>query len=122
VIDEVRLVIPSEEDFRPVAHLVTGGLGLRIDLTYDRLADLQIAIDALLSLRDDGDDIVVELGVGEGELRVAVGPLPAEALRDLDEDDAALGLRRVLETVCDGFERDERHDGAWVELTKRAVA
>ena len=23
--DEIRLVIPAEEDFRPIVHLVTGG-------------------------------------------------------------------------------------------------
>ncbi len=122
MIDEIRLVIPSEEDFRPIAHLVAGGLALKLDLTYDRLEDLQIAVDALLGLRDDGDDVVVELGVGERALHVAIGPFSGEALRELDEDDAELGLRRVLETVCDSFEREERGDGVWVELTKQAVA
>jgi hypothetical protein len=117
--DQIRLVIPSEEDFRPIAHLVTGGLGLRLDLTYDDLEDLQVALEALLALRDDEDDVVVELGMGEGALHAAVGPFTPEALRGLDEDSGELGLRRVLETVCDSFEREERDGGAWVELTKR---
>jgi hypothetical protein len=120
--DEIRLVIPSQDDFWPTAHLVTGGLALRLDLTYDQLEDLQVAIEALLALRDDGEDVVVELGVGDGGLRARVGPFPVEALRDLDEESGALGLRRVLETVCDSVERDERSDGAWVELMKRAPA
>ena len=47
--DEIRLVIPAEEDFRPIAHLVTGGLAMRLDVTYDDLDDLQVGIEALLA-------------------------------------------------------------------------
>ena len=46
--EEIRLVIPAEEDFRPIAHLVTGGLASRLDVTYDDLEDIQVAIEALL--------------------------------------------------------------------------
>jgi len=53
--EEIRLVIPAEEDFRPIAHLVTGGLAMRLDVTYDDLDDLQVGIEALLALRDDAD-------------------------------------------------------------------
>ena len=120
--DEIRLVIPSQANFWPIAHLVTGGLALRLDLTYDQLEDLQVAIEALLALREDGEDVVVELGIDDSGLRARVGPFPADALRGLDEDAGTLDLRRVLETVCDSVERDERADGAWVELTKRAPA
>jgi hypothetical protein len=120
--DDIRLVIPSEDDFWPIAHLVTGGLALRLDLTYDQLEDLQVAIEALLALRDDGADVVVELGVGDRTLHARVGPFSADALRGLDEESGELGLRRVLETVCDSVERDDRGDGSWVELTKRAPA
>lgn len=117
--DEIQLVIPAEEDFRPVAHLIAGGLALRLDLTYDDLDDLQVAIGALLALRDDEDEVVVALETETGALRASLGPLPDSALRELEEDAEELGLRRVLETVCDGFEVEERDGGAWVELTKR---
>lgn len=117
--DEIHLVIPAEEDFRPVAHLIAGGLALRLDFTYDDLDDLQVAIGALLALRDDDDEVVVALETETGALRASLGPLPDSALRELEEDAEELGLRRVLETVCDGFEVEERDGGAWVELTKR---
>lgn len=119
--DEIRLVIPAEEDFRPIAHLVTGGLGSRADLTYDDLEDLQVALEALLGLRDDEGDIVVTVGVGAGALRASVGPFSIDML-DLDSDGRELGLRRVLETVTDSFEVEERDGGAWVELSKRPGA
>jgi hypothetical protein len=118
--DEIRLVIPAEEDFRPIAHLVTGGLAMRLDVTYDDLEDLQVAIEALLALRDDADELVVSLSAEEGVLHATLGPFAPDTLQ-AGESDAGLDLRRVLDTVCDGYDVDERDDGAWVELTKQVA-
>jgi hypothetical protein len=119
--EEIRLVIPAEEDFRPIAHLVTGGLAMRLDVTYDDLDDLQVGIEALLALRDDAEDLVVSLSADDGMLRASLGPFPPETVQDAGSDDA-LGLSRVLDTVCDTHEIEERKDGAWVELTKRVAS
>ena len=116
--EEIRLVIPAEEDFRPIAHLVTGGLATRLDVSYDDLDDLQVGIEALLALRDDADDLVVSLSAADGVLYASVGPFPPEKVHAADSD-CGLDLRRVLETVCDTHEVEERDGGAWVELTKR---
>jgi hypothetical protein len=118
--EEIRLVIPAEEDFRPIAHLVTGGLAMRLDVTYDDLDDLQVGIEALLALRDDPDDLVVSLSADEGVLHASLGPFVPETLREGDSGDG-LGLRRVLDTVCDTHEIEERDGSAWVELTKRVA-
>jgi hypothetical protein len=118
--EEIRLVIPAEEDFRPIAHLVTGGLAMRLDVTYDDLDDLQVGIEALLALRDDADDLVVSLSADDGMLHASLGPFAPETLRE-DDSDGGLGLSRVLETVCDTHEIEERDGGAWVELTKRVA-
>ena len=116
--DEIRLVIPAEEDFRPIAHLVTGGLAMRLDVTYDDLDDLQVGIEALLGLRDDRDDLVVSLSADDGVLRASLGPFPPERVHAADTN-GGLDLHRVLETVCDTHEVEERDGAAWVELTKR---
>ena len=116
--EEIRLVIPAEEDFRPIAHLVTGGLAMRLDVTYDDLDDLQVGIEALLSLRDDAGDLVVSLSADDGVLRASLGPFPPDRLHEVAAD-GDLDLQRVLDTVCDTHEVDERDDGAWVELSKR---
>ena len=120
--DEVRLTLPAEEDFRPTAHLVVGGFGVRVDLTFADLDDLQVALEALLGCRDDDGDIVITINAGEGAVRASVGPFAAGALDSLERDDAPLGLRRVLETVCDSYEIEERDGGSWVELSKRTLA
>ena len=120
--DQVRLTLPAEEDFRHVAHLVMGGLGVRLDLTFEDLDDLQVALEALLGCRDDEGDIVVTVNAGDGTVRASVGPFAAGSLDALERSDAPLGLHRVLETVCDTFEIEERDGGAWVELTKRTTS
>jgi len=118
--DEVRLTLPAEADFRPIAHLVVGGFGVRLDLTFDELDDLQLALEALLGCRDDEGDIVITVNAGDGSVRASVGPFPAGALDSLERDDPPLGLRRVLETVCESYEIEERDGSSWVELAKRA--
>jgi hypothetical protein len=118
--DEIRLIIPAEEDFRPIAHLVTGGLATRLDVTYDDLDDLQVGIEALLALRDDADELVVSLSADDGVLRVSLGPFSPEKVHAVDGD-GGLDLHRVLETVCDTHEVEERDGSAWVELTKRVA-
>ncbi len=117
--NEVRLTLPAEEDFRPIAHLVVGGFGVRADLTLDALDDLQVALEALLGCRDDDGEIVITVDTSNGAVRASVGPFPTGALDSLDRDDAPLGLRRVLETVCDSYEVEERDGSSWVELSKR---
>lgn len=120
--DEIRLVIPAEEDFRPIVHLVTGGLASRLDVTYDDLEDIQVAVEAVLALRDDDGDLTVALSAEPGVVRAEIGPFEPEALRPSDTSDGGLDLQRVLETVCDTHEFESRRDGTWVELTKKTTA
>jgi hypothetical protein len=114
-------VIPAEEDFRPIAHLVTGGLAMRLDVTYADLEDLQVGIEALLALRDDAGELVLSLSADDGVLHASLGPFAPETVHEEDAD-GGLDLRRVLETVCDTHEIEERAGGAWVELTKRVAS
>ena len=120
--EEIRLVIPAEEDFRPIVHLVAGGLASRLDVTYDDLEDIQVAVDAVLALRDDDGDLTVVFTAEPGVVRVAIGPFEPDVLHAADTSDGSLDLQRVLETVCDTHEFELRDDGAWIELTKRTAS
>jgi anti-sigma regulatory factor (Ser/Thr protein kinase) len=118
VSDEITLVLPAQEDFHHIAHLVTGGLGARLELTYEQLEDLQVALEALLACRDDDGDISIGIAVDDSRVRTTVGPFGDSELAELDENGAGLGLRRVLETVSDTLEVEHRDGGVWVELSK----
>ena len=51
--DEVTLTLPREPEFQRVAHLVLGGLAVRLNLTIENLEDMQIALDSLPRTADN---------------------------------------------------------------------
>jgi anti-sigma regulatory factor (Ser/Thr protein kinase) len=122
VTDEITLVVPAQEDFHQIALLVMGGLGARLDLTYEDLDDLQTALESLLGCREDDKDISVAVAVVDGGVRTTVGPFGDGQLDELEHDSSGLGLRRVLETVADQFEVERRDGSEWVVLSKRTSA
>lgn len=117
--DEISLTLPADDAFHGVAHLVLGGLAVRLDLTFENLEDLELAIDALLERSTQGADVTLLVRILDGELVASVGPLDG-VRSELEEGvEDSLNLRRILSTVCDRVEIVDREDGQWVELTKR---
>ncbi|HSB39353.1 MAG TPA: hypothetical protein VLD13_09725 [Gaiellaceae bacterium] len=115
--DEITLTIPREEPFHEVAHLVLGGVAARLNLTFESIDDLETALDAVLERAAEDGEVTVRLRLEEGAIVTVVGPFAADGLRaELERESANdVTLRRVLDTVVDGYEL--RGDG-WLELTK----
>ena len=119
--DEITLTLPRKPEFHRVAHLVLGGLAVRLNLTIENLEDLELALDAILARTDpNAGEITVRMTPKDGELETVIGPLTTKVLDEIEHegDDGALGLRRVLESTVD----DIHVDGAWVRLTKRVTS
>ena len=120
-VDEITLTLPRHKPFFRIAHLVLGGLAVRLDVTYEHLEDLQLALAGLLDRRDDDDgSITVTLRVDGERIETSVGPFDGATLRrELEQNGGeAIGLRRLLETLADRVELSERDGGHWVQLTK----
>ncbi len=117
--DEITLTLPRERRFYDVAHLVLGGLAVRLDLTVDALADLQLALAGLLPHAEADGDITVVLRVGGDSLGGRIGPFEAVVLRrELEgEGGDGYGPRHVLEAVLDSYRLDVQDGMAWVEFT-----
>lgn len=124
--DAVRLTVPYARPYYSVVRLVVGGLAARLDFPYEHVEDVQIALETLLG--GDGyvvgEDVTVEVSVGENGLEILVGPLDARRLeRELAAElDASrgLGLRRLLSTVTGGFDLERRDGREWVRMRKDA--
>ena len=117
--DEIVLTLPAEEDFRRVAHLVLGGLAVRLELTWEHLEDIQLGLDTLLERLDEACDVTVAVRIADGTLCTRVGPFADGVLAELESESAQeLGLRRVLQAVTDTFELVRANGAQWVELTK----
>jgi hypothetical protein len=119
--DEIRLTIPHDRALYSVAHLVVGGLGIRLQLTIEHLEDLQLALDAVLERTRAGEDVTIALRLKDGEIETAIGPLREGVREELEleaSEDEDVGLRRILETVVDHVELEPRDGGDWVTMTK----
>ena len=122
----IKLKIPHQPPYHGVALLVVGGLAARLDVSYEQLEDLQLALESVL---DNGGyartaEVTVELDVQDEGLAMIVGPLDGAALRsDLeDEGDDRLALGRLLGTLVEDVSVESREDGDWLRLEKRVPA
>jgi anti-sigma regulatory factor (Ser/Thr protein kinase) len=117
--DEITLHLPRERPFFGVAHLVVGGLAVRLDLSFEQLEDLQVALGELLEQHETEREITVSVRVEGDTIHTLVGPFDRSLEQELARDSGdGVGLRRVLETVVDGVEVKSRDGQPWVELTK----
>jgi hypothetical protein len=118
--DEITLTIPRDRALYSVAHLVLGGLGIRLNLTIEHLEDLQLALETALD-RVRADPVTVTLRVNDDQIEMLVGPMSdgvrAELAADRGED---VGLRRILDAVVDRAELETEDGGDWLKLTKAA--
>jgi hypothetical protein len=116
--DEIVLTIPREESFHEVAHLVLGGVAARLNLSFESLDDLETALDAVLERAAANGDVTVKLQLTDSAIHALVGPFVGERLRaELERDPGdEVSLRRVLDTVVDGYKLDQE---GWLELVKR---
>jgi hypothetical protein len=115
--DQITLTIPREDPFHQVAHLVLGGVAARLNLTFEGLDDLETALDAVLERAAEEAEVTVQLRLDEGAIVARMGPFSSDRLRvELDQEAGeGVGLRRILDTVVDGYGLD----GGWLELTKK---
>jgi hypothetical protein len=117
--DEIRLTLPADDAFHSVAHLVLGGLAARLNLSFENLEDLELALDTLLERPNDGREVTLHVFVDDSELRMVVGPFTA-VRAELEQGGAnSLNLGRILAAVSDSVEVEDRDGSQWVELTKR---
>ena len=118
--DEITLTIPRERDFLSVAHLVLGGVGVRLNLTYEVLEDLQLALDAILERDREPGDVTIALRVGTNTIEAEVGPLRDGVRTELArEGGEEVGLRRILDTLVDSVAVETRDGASWVKLRKK---
>jgi hypothetical protein len=120
--DEIALRLPRAREYHRVAHLILGGLAVRLDLTFEHLEDLQLALAGLLAESESPGEITVRIRVAEDTIQAVVGPFAPQAIRRrLDHDESEVSLRRLLDTVADSVEIDESPEGDWVEVTKHVT-
>jgi hypothetical protein len=115
VADRVVLTLPGNPSLRGVGSLVLGGIGSRIDLPYEKVDELQLAVLSVLGASDPAV-VTIEIEIEESAVHVTLGPLP-------DDTVAAPGVRAVLDRLVDGVQpaRRENETGSAEWVTLRVV-
>ena len=117
--DQITLTIPREQPYHEVAHLVLGGVAARLNLTFESIDDLETALDAVLERAARNGHITVKLRLEDEAIVATVGPLADAVRAELEREPGEhFDLRRILDTVLDGYQLDA--DG-WLELRKQVA-
>ena len=120
--EAIELTLPAGREWHAVARLVLGGVADRMNLSFEDLDDLQLAVERLLVEAASQDTVKLRIDVVDHGVSVGVGPLAERTLADaLQGPDAAPGeltLRRILQTVVDSFGVEVAEDGIVVRLQK----
>jgi hypothetical protein len=109
--DRIVLTLPGAPELRSVASLVLGGIGSRLDLPYEQVDELQLAVLSVLGACDV-ESATIEVEIADAPVAVTVDPL-------LSGTTSAPGLRTVLERLVDGVEPAQRatgDDAEWIAL------
>jgi hypothetical protein len=116
--DRIELTAPTGRAFEPVIRMVMGGIADRLDLGFEDLDDLQLAVESLLAEGDPGDPVTLSFEIIEGGVRTRVGPLHdvslAAALQGPEPKPGELTLPRILSTVVDSYGVEQVRDGQLV--------
>jgi len=121
--DEITLTIPRDRAFYGVAHLVLGGLGIRLDLTIEHLEDLQLALDAVLERARETENVTITLRLKDGEIEASIWPMRDGVHEELEAPGGrSVGLRRMLDALVDSVELAPSEGGDRLKLTKRLEA
>ena len=107
--DTILLTIPANPAYRGVPSLVLGGVGSRLDLPFERMDDLQLAVLSMLDA-SVGEEASVEIVADDERLGVSVGPLRSDAGSDK-------GLELVLQRLTDGVEPEDRGGDVWLTVS-----
>ena len=123
--DRIELTTPVGRAWEAVVRMVLGGIADRLDLGFDQLDDLQLAVERLLAEGDPQNPVTLSFEIHEGGVRTRIGPLRdtalAEALQGPEPPPGVLTLPRILSTVVDSYGVEEVADGHLVVRIDKAV-
>jgi hypothetical protein len=107
--DRVVVEFPAAEGYRGVGRLVLGGLSSRFELPVDRVEELLLALESLITQELAGDTVTMEATAGSASLTTRVGPFAGSQLSDES-------VARVLRALVDDVAEEDGPGGYWVEL------
>ena len=107
--DRVVVEFPATAGYRGVGRLVLGGLSSRLELPVDRVEELLLALESLITQDLAADTVTMEAFTATSGLRARVGPFASSQIADES-------VLRVLKPLVDDVSEQAGPGGYWVEL------
>jgi anti-sigma regulatory factor (Ser/Thr protein kinase) len=118
VSDALVLRVPNEDRFLGLIRLFISGLASKFDLPYERLDDLQLAVETVLT-RDSHQGAEVTLRIEPLEQSIAIWLHPVDERTPDEEVSSQVGLNRLLATLVDLVSVVSLDDERWLRLEQR---
>jgi hypothetical protein len=112
----ITLTVPGERRYVGIVRLFVGGLAARLNLGYDTMDDLQLALESVLRKSAPSREITLEARVEDDVVSIRVGPLDRDPLQADELRPDTLELERLLSALVAGAESISREDGCWLRL------
>ncbi len=118
--DAISLTLPARARYASVARIVVGGLAARLNLSYESLDDLQLAVESILAEERLATEatVTLDLRITDETLTIDVGPIEPSAARAALERTDPVALRVVLAAVVDRVEVVEEGSSGRLRLEK----
>lgn len=118
----ITLTVPGERRYIGIVRLFVGGLSARLDLGYDAMDDLQLALESVLRSTPLDGQITLEARIEEDAVSILVGPLDRDPLQHDGSRPDTLELERLLSALVARSESISRDGGFWLRLDVRVPA
>jgi hypothetical protein len=119
-IDSLTLTVPNGRPYFDVARLLVGGLAARLDLAYEQMDDLQLAVETVLAeCSPTGESVTLEAAVGDDDVSITVGPLSRVVGGTTAPGSTVIPFDRLLDTLVERTAIVERDGELWLRLEKR---
>lgn len=120
--DRITLTVPARGDYARTVRMAAAELATRMGMSYDEVDDVRMAVEEAFvyacDCTEEDEEVTFTFSVGDGELSVEVGPLPA-----CDAAEAGGTLESyaefILQSVCDEFAIAHEDESCTLRLTRR---
>jgi hypothetical protein len=118
----IAITLPGERRAIGIVRLFVGGLAARLDLGYETMDDLQLAVESVLLGAQLGPRITVATHIDGDAVSLSMGPFPSDPLTAETDATRELGLQHLLAALVHRAETTTEDGACWLRLDVRIPA
>ena len=118
----VAITLPGDHRAIGIVRLFVGGIAARVDLGYETMDDLQLAVESVLLGAQLGPEITLEAQIEGDAVSLRMGPFEHNPLAAGTDETGELDLEHLLAALVARAETTEQDGACWLRLDVRIPA